>query len=146
MDKNHIYHKFIKYESFPLCKDRYPYQESKDIDSKKCKENIQNWLKKRIVLLEEFNFYIYEFKSNERINNEEIFKESFLFYSIDNALDEQCFILSKKIQPYLDIKDWYQHSKDEIIIINDFDGLGLWIIGKRESFRGVISILKALKS
>jgi len=142
---NRIYYKLLKYKYFYCCKDSYPYLEDTDRVSLKCKKNIKIWLNNVLTQLNKNNIYLYEFENKICIDNKTLINENFLFYSIEDTMIENTFILSSKKNYYLDMEDWYNNGKNELIIQNDDDGIGLWIIGRKELFSKIFTLIRKMK-
>jgi len=126
------YCKILKYEYFSLCKEIYPYLEDNTFQSIECKNEIRLYLYTEISKLMNLNNWkLYHFPSYQFICIDEVFKDNFLFYSVENSIAEKFYILSDTNKKYLSMEEFYNHSTNELIFSNDNDGIGIWFIANR---------------
>ena len=118
----------IKYEDIDNCMNYYPYFENNTEKEILCKKKIKKRLNKLFFNLLKKGFSVYEFPLYKKVQLETLLADKFLFYSIQNTIEEQYYIFKKDEKKYLTLEDFYKKSQNDILVSNDFDGLGIWII------------------
>ena len=125
MSKEHL---LIKYEDIDNCINYYPYLEDNTEKNILCKNRIKKRLSNLFSNLSNNELSIYEFPSYKKVSLKILLIDKFLFYSVKDAIEEKYYIFKKDEKNYLTLEDFYKESKNDILVTNDFDGLGVWII------------------
>lgn len=124
---------FIEYRNMDNCLNSYPYLEENSKEDILCKTEIKTKLNNIFSIILNDGYLLYEFPLYQINSVEVLLKDSFLFYSSENAIKEKYYIFSKENGlHYLSLEEFYAKSKNDILISNDFDGLGIWFIAHQE--------------
>jgi hypothetical protein len=141
-----IINKCIDYDIFTENKDIYPYLEDSDIDTINCKRKIKKWLRIFLEEIQKIGFNnIYSLNNNyiTDINNI-IENESFLFYSYEEGMEEEQYLITKKSHgKSLDYNTALESNKDSFLLVNDHDGIGLGFMMIDKKINEEISNIKS---
>ena len=121
---------FDFYKNFSSCKELdYIYQNSTNIEALTCMNDIKEFLTKLVSMIKyNHNYKVFSMKDNLEVEYIDICDDKFLFYSSENALEKQEFFLNiDSNNNSITFSQWYNNSKEGIVLENDEDGGGLYI-------------------
>jgi hypothetical protein len=123
---------YLKYSHVHLNNKLYIYREhiKTEADTMKSANAITKWVEDLCRQFEnEHKYKVYSCGIQATVSFEELVRDDFLFYSIDDAQEYKEYLIAESgtiAKNYSDLNDWSAKNGNGIIISNDADGIGLY--------------------
>jgi len=137
--KLEIVFKEIKYSYFEQCNEEYPYKEDMYESALVCKKQIKEWLLSFLLQMQKIGYSSILMSPNAKTTTilDIVNDENFLFYSYEQGTEQVGYFITKDNKAYHSIDDWLSTNNDNLLLLNDWDGIGITVAGNKDIFRKI---------